>query len=1100
MTSSEKMLTLAGMSDRSARDDRLRFAGKDGDNSGRLATTPTACDSCGAAARDGARFCAACGEPIAAPHPDAEYKQVTVLFADVVRSMDIAAALGAERLREIMAALLDRAAALVQRYDGTVDKFTGDGIMALFGAPAALEDHARRACLAAQSLQDATARLAADVKRRDGVELALRVGLNSGQVVVGELGSTPASYTAMGEQVGIAQRMESAAPPGGVLLSESTARLVEDATVLGKLEMVHIKGSDDPVPARRLVSMAAERRPMGRLESTLVGRQWEMNAIAGILERSVEGHGCVVGIVGPPGIGKSRLVRECAMSAVNRGIEVFWGFCESHTREIPFQVVAGLLRASLGVSDLSAPAAREHVRVRIPGAGSEDLLLLDDLLGIADPEASLPDIDPDTRRRRLIALINDASLARTAPAVYVIEDAHWIDEISDSMLAEFLQVIPRTRSTVLVTYRPEYRGALGRKSGAQKIALAPLGVPPSLALTTELLGQHPSVAALAAQVAERAAGNPFFTEEIVRDLAERGILDGDRGSYVCGGDIADASVPATIQATIAARIDRLATTAKHTLYAAAVIGARFSQEMLSTLTADPPLAELADAELIDQVTFTSCAEYAFRHPLIHAVAYDSQLKSERAVLHRRLAAAINARDREWADENAALIATHLEAAGDLRDAFGWHMRAGTWSTYRDIGAARVSWQRARQVADRLPGDDPDQMAMRIAPRTLLCGSAWHIGGSVDDAGFDEFRELTTRAGDRVSLAIGMAGLLASLTFHAKYRESSKLASDCVALIESIGNPTLTVALLYGPSYAKLQAGEVMEVLRLTQRVIDLADGDPTMGNLIVGSPLALAIAGRAAARSCLGMPGWTRDFDSAIAMARGFDATTYVIAVWYKYGYITNGMVLSDAAALRDTAEALKIAERSADDFTLSLARLTHGLVLIHRACPERELGFELLAKAREMALRERFTWTALPIIDTQTAKEKSRNGDLDGAIAMTRAIVDDQFNTGEMMWRGPSTTALVESLLRRGRSADLKRARAAIDRLAAVPTDPGFVLHELPRLRLRALLARAYGDEEAYRHFAQRYRARATSLGFKGHTALAEAMTRRRRSMASRA
>ncbi|MGH3564296.1 MAG: ATP-binding protein, partial [Mycobacterium sp.] len=432
---------------------------------------------------------------------------------------------------------------------------------------------------------------------------------------------------------------------------------------------------------------------------------------------------------------------------------------------------------------------------------------------------------------------------------------------------------------------------------------------PSLALITELLGRHPSVAALALQVVERAAGNPFFTEEIVRNLVERGVLEGHHGGYVCRGDVGDISVPATIQATIAARIDRLNATAKHTLNAAAVIGSRFSQEILSSLIDSPALVDVADAELIDQVTFTPHVEYAFRHPLIRMVAYDSQLKSERTELHRHLAAAIEARHPESADENAALIATHLEAAGDLRDAFRWHMRAAAWSTYRDIGAARVSWERARQVADRLPTDDQDQMSMRIAPRTLLCGSAWHIGGSVAGAGFDELRELTTRAGDQVSLAIGMAGLLASLTFHSRYRESSQLASECAGLLESIGDPTMTVGLLYGPQYAKLQAGEVTEVLRLNQRVIDFADGDPTKGNLIVGSPLALAIAGRAAAKSCLGMPGWSEDFDNAIAMARAFDATTYVIAVWYKYGTITNGMVLSDSPALRETARALQIAE-----------------------------------------------------------------------------------------------------------------------------------------------------------------------------------------------
>ena len=263
-----------------------------------------------------------------------------------------------------------------------------------------------------------------------------------------------------------------------------------------------------------------------------------------------------------------------------------------------------------------------------------------------------------------------------------------------------------------------------------------------------MLGTHSSVAGLASQVADKAAGNPFFTEEIVRDLAERGVLDGDPGAYVCRGDITSVSVPPTVQATIAARIDRLGAVAKETLNAAAVIGSRFDEETLNRLLDCIDVAELVEAELIDQVKAMPRVKYAFRHPLIRTVAYESQLKSERADLHRRLAAAIEQRDPGSVEENAALIATHLEAAGDLRQAFAWHMRAVMWSTYRDIGAARVSWKRARQVADRMPAADTDRLAIRIAPPTPLCGTFWEVGGSVADPGFDEIRALTTAAGDK----------------------------------------------------------------------------------------------------------------------------------------------------------------------------------------------------------------------------------------------------------------------------------------------------------------------------------------------------------------
>ena len=364
----------------------------------------------------------------------------------------------------------------------------------------------------------------------------------------------------------------------------------------------------------------------------------------------------------------------------------------------------------------------------------------------------------------MTALVNAASLARETPAVYVVEDAHWIDEVSESMLADFLTVIPQTPSLVLVTYRPEYEGALTRVHGAQTIALAPLGDSETAALVSELLGPDPSVSRLGQTIAERAAGNPFFAEEMVRELAERGVLRGNRSAYVSTVGAAEVSVPATVQATIAARIDRLDPAAKRTLSAAAVIGSRFSLDLLETLGIDPLCMIFWRAELIDQVRFTRGLEYVFHHPLIRTVAYESQLKSDRAELHRRLAADIEARDPESVDQNAALIAEHLEAAGDLPAAYGWHMRAATWATNRDIAAARLSWERARKIADALPADDPNRAAMRIAPRTMLCGIAWRVHENVAGDRFDELRQLCTAAGDKASLAIGMAGLVVDHRF------------------------------------------------------------------------------------------------------------------------------------------------------------------------------------------------------------------------------------------------------------------------------------------------------------------------------------------------
>ena len=555
-------------------------------------------------------------------------------------------------------------------------------------------------------------------------------------------------------------------------------------------------------------------------------------------------------------------------------------------------------------------------------------------------------------------------------------------------------------------------------------------------------------------------------------------------------EVAEVSVPATLQATIAARIDRLDPNAKRTLSAAAVVGSRFGVDLLTVLGIEQALDELVKAELIDQVRFTREPEYVFHHPLIRMVAYESQLKSDRAGLHRGLAAAIEAREPESADENAALIAEHLEAAGDLHAAFGWHMRAATWSANRDIIAARVSWQRARQVADRLPVDDPDRISMQIAPRMLLCGTAWRVGSSVADTGFNELQDLAAAAGDKVSLAIGMAGLLTTQALNREHRESSRLASEYTGLLESIGDSALTVGLSFAAMTAKFFAGEMTETLRLAQRAIDLADGDPIKGNLIVGSPLAMAIDCRGSARWALGLPGWRSDFDQAIAMAGAVDPVLRVLLTidFYTLAF-SNGALLPDATALRDSAEALAIAERSGDDSALLSARGARGIVLVHQDGPERKHGFDLLAQVREAARQEHFSTMMVPIVDIQTAKERARTGDLDGAIDLSRAVIVDLFASGSMIFRGPPTSVLVEALLRRGSDADLKDAQAAIDKLAAVPTEPGFVLHELPLLRMRALLAKAHGDEASYCDYRDRYRDMARTLGFEGHIAWAEAM-----------
>jgi class 3 adenylate cyclase len=1049
------------------------------------------CRSCGTALRTTAKFCDECGTPAAASVDSAQYKQVTVLFADVVRSMDIAAAVDIERLREIMTEVVERSATLIRRYGGTVE-YNGDGVMALFGAPVALEDHAVRACLAALAIQEDADRLASEVRHRDGVTLQLRVGLDSGRVIAGELGSGSLGYAATGEHVGMAQRMESAAPPGGVMLSTSTAHLVEHAVTLAEPEWVHIKGVNEPVCVHRLLAQGRRDGLVGRADARLVGRRWEMAVLDALLDRTISSRGGVVNVVGAPGIGKSRVAREISALAARRGVEVYWTFCESHARDVPFHAVTRLLQAGSGVADLDGGAARTLLRTAAPAnVDAQDLLLLEDFLGSADPEVPIPQIDPDARRRRLTALINTATLARTRPALYIVEDAHWIDPSSESMLVDLLAVVARTPTMVLITSRPEYEGSLTRAHGAQTIDLAPLGDSDTATLIDELMGSDATVTELAAIIADRAQGNPFFAEEMVRELVQRGVLRGDQGGYVCSADPAELAVPATVQAAIEARIDRLGATARQTLTAASVIGDRFEADLLTALKIEPEVEELLRAELVDQVSFMPHAEFAFRHPLIRAVAYESQLKSDRAEWHRRLAAAIEYRAPASADDNAAVIAEHLESAGDLRAAYGWHMRAASVIN-RDIGAARISWERARRIADQIPPDEPDHLPMRIAPRTMLCVTDWQSQAVHQSRGhFAELRELCDAAGDKVSLAIGMTGLATDLLYTGRPGEGSRLASEQMTVLESIGDPALTVGLTFVGFANWFNSGDFGEILKWSQNAIDVAAGDASKGTGFgIGSPLAVATAFRGVARQWLGFTGWRSDLHDAIAMARNSDPTTLALVVAWTYGLgIGYGVTPADDPSLSAVEEAVQKAEKASNDAALEGALFALGTALLHRDnATDRHRGLEIMTQARDSWIPMR-TPSLIPIVEVLIGREAAARGAPDAVLPVMRRAVDELYREGRIGWIVCATSALVETLLARGNAGDMSEAEELSGRLAALGSAHQSAIVDITLLRVRTLLSRDRGDAAAFSDHLDRYREAAYALGFEGHIAWAEAM-----------
>jgi len=989
---------------------------------------------------------------------------VTVLFADVVHSMDIAAAVGAERLREIMAELVNRASSVVQGYGGTVDKFTGDGIMAVFGAPVALEDHAFRACLAALGIQEEAKRLAVDVRERDGVELQLRVGLNSGQVIAGEIGSGALGYTAIGEQVGMAQRMESVAPPGGVMLSESTARLVEHATLLEEAEKLDIKGSDAPVVARCLLGVAPQRERIGSWREPLVGRELEVSTITGLLDRSMSGRGCVVCVAGPAGIGKTRLVGEAVQLAKSRDVEVFSTFCESHATDIALRVVTRLWRAAAGVMGLDDENARARVRERVPDADEQDLLLVDDLLGIADPEVSLPRIDPDARRRRLTALVNAALLARTRPALYVIEDAHWIDAVSESMLADFFTVIPQTPSMVVITYRPEYEGTLTRIHGAQTIALAPLSDPESSALVAKLLGPDSSVGEVGEAIVARAAGNPFFAQEMIRDLAERGVLQGTIGSYVCHTDVAEVSVPATLHAAIGARIDRLGTGAKKTINAAAVIGLRFTAALLTGLEVDSVLDELTKAELIDQVRFTPRAEYAFRHPLIRAVAYESQLKSDRAQLHRRLAAAIEVGDPQSADENAALIAEHLETAGDLHAAYRWHMRAAEWLRPRDALAARARWESARCAADRLPDDHTAVLDMRLAPRTMLISTSFYVGDDVDiDGLYGELRDLTMQTGDLRSLALAMAGRIQWFAdHHTRVPEAATLATDLEEMATGIDCDAATKSILLNAvAMARFVNCEFEAALQVIDEIAALTHEVPAV-------EIALARAIRGSVEICLGdYELGRRHLQESVEQGHALPPVVSAQILFFSSAMVVLGMSQADDL-VDDVHEALRRAEEFGDSSGIMAAQYSYGITLLCAEGGSPDDALDVLQRLRTDVEKHKMFKLAAATLDAVLEIDAARKGKLDEAIDVLRASFALHMSSGSRVFVGCPGEALVGLLIERGSTDDLVEAHRIVDQW---PTQRlNIPALDLWWLKSRALLAEAEGNSDYYTKLANQY------------------------------
>lgn len=1039
------------------------------------------CGVCAMSLRASARFCDSCGTSVDSHYALAERKHISVLFADVVGSMRLAAAVDPERLREIMHELFNRSAEVVQRYQGTVDKFTGDGLMALFGAPVALEDHALRACVTAVGIQSVARDLAADVMRKDGVELRIRIGVNSGDVIAGEVGVGPGRYTAVGHPVGMAQRMEAAAEPGGVMCTVATARLVEHSAILGPLEWVAVKGTTEPIAVQRLEGFESDRAVLGRDDGPLMGRKADL---AALLDAFDGGTVSVAGVVGEAGLGKSRLLREFITRATSSGAEIVLTQCESHTANVPFHALSRALRAMLGIRRLDPAAARAHVMDQLkdiaePDSGDAEILF--DVLSVGDPSAAAPTMGADVRRRRLVEILGKVAESRRVRTLYIVEDAHWVDAASEEVLAEFAANLSGTRSMFVSSFRPEYHGPI-RVLAETTITLAPLNDATTLALATELVGRHHAVPAVTERIALSSRGNPFFVEEIVRDLVGREVLVGNRGDYRLVGDLDAVAVPPTVQAVLAARIDRLAIPEKSILNAGAIIGSSFDEDILEVLLPGAEsrhLHSLISAELIDQVQFLPEPRYAFRHPLVRAVSYESQLSSTRADGHARLAAAIESRNPAALEENSALIAQHLDAAGQRSAAYAWYMRAGAWLTDRDTKGARDSWERACEIADELPGDEDDVIGMRIAPRAQLTFRPWLVGEAADDERrFNELRQLTTQSGDVLSLAMGMAGRVTSLILtHGRPRDAAIMASELSELIDEIdGAAPEKPEMLLALAFARYETGEVGEALQVIERLRTMVPG-PTATDLAPATCLAGAIKVLVGRRA-----DGQRDLQVGLGLARKEDPVCNAIALGYRMDLVVLGYDLVDEALVSETRDGLDRAESFGDSYGLALARSAHGFALLGSDGPRRSDGVDLLHRSRSDGID-----VYGGAIDAVLAVEMARNGRRDTPVEELRAAVQSEIESGGTLFVGYPLAVLVHLLVVRGGSNDVERAQDLVaDFQTSLPAtiEPAV---QLWLLRCQATLTSTLCEEVAYSEIVTRYRQLAEELDARGHLASAK-------------
>jgi class 3 adenylate cyclase/tetratricopeptide (TPR) repeat protein len=937
---------------------------------------------------------------------------VTVLFADLRSFTSLAEPLDPEDTHALMERYFDLILERVHRFEGTVNQFLGDGVMALFGAPLALEGAPRRAVQAALGIQQSLDALRRELRAARDVELGTRIGIHTGLVVVGRIGDDlRMDYTAIGDTTNLAARLQQLARPGSVLISEATRRLVQGFFELRDIGEVEVKGRSRPVHAFEVIG---ERPVGGRIEAVadagltpLVGRERELDLLRATFDTARQGRGQVAFIVGEAGIGKSRLLYELRRRLADRPHYWLEGRCASYARTSAYHAVSDALRRAFNIEDrdddATALAKIENVEESLGGELAWTLPFMRLLLSLPVGDAAVSEMDAVTRRSETFRALQARflRLSREQPFVLVIEDLHWIDGASEEFLGFLAESIPAVPALLVFTHRPGYRHPFGDRSYHVRVTLQGLSDGDMTSMVGSLLESSTLPEALRRLIAEKAEGNPFFVEELTRSLLEEGVLGRRNGGVELLREVSALSVPDSIQGVLMARIDRLEEQPKRAIQVASVIGREFALRLLERIREAGEgirtvIDELRGLELIYEKTAHPELAFMFKHALTHDVAYESILLQRRRALHRIVGSAIEELYRDRLAEHYEALASHFTLAEDWERAFLYHERAAEKAAAAYANHSAVEHcRRALEIAERLGARVSDERRRDLEERlgeACFCVSEMRASGEA----YLRAAELCTDGADR---AADLARASWSFLAGHHYEETRDTASRALSLGNAHG-ATLAQSLAlstqlwhatttHGPL---AQAGLLEEARRVSER-----SGDP---EALVRTLLQEALAAE-----------WCGDYRGAIslsergaAIARSGHTHDSIWCLWILG--ISAGCLGEYGRALAVLGQSLDLCERIGDRARKARVLNTLGWVFGELGSHSRASAYNEAATALGRELVERGLVAAAPEIHANAAINLAGNrlalGDPQGALALLGPIADDLDRPGDpwQRWR----------------------------------------------------------------------------------------------------